>query len=74
LGGEVGLTRGRESGRLVLAGGAGIVVVESAYWLLRWTSRTGGAVIGYAVLFLALAVACVACGWAPPVTRWLARH
>lgn len=72
--GGVGLTSRRESGRLALAGGAGIVVVESAYWLVRWTSRTGGAVIGYAVMFLVLAIACVVCAWAPPVSRWLAPH
>lgn len=74
IAGGVGLTSRNATGRLLLSGGAAIVVVEAVYWLARWTSRTDGGVVGYAVLFAALAAASAGCGWTRPVSRWLAQH
>lgn len=72
--GGVALTGRSSGGRVMLSGGAAIVVLESVYWLARWTARTGGAVVGYALLFAALAVSCLIGTWSAPVSRWLAPH
>lgn len=73
IAGGVQLTSRSATGRLMLSGGAGIVLLEALYWLVRWTSRTGATVVGYALLFAALAVASMAYGWSRPVSRWLRR-
>jgi hypothetical protein len=71
--GGVGLTNRSGTGRLLLSSAAAVVLVETLYWLVRWTSRTGTAVVGYALLFAALTVASIACAWSRPVSRWLSR-
>ena len=71
--GGVGLMSRAAHGRVLLTGGGAIVVVEAVYWLIRWTSRSGGTVVGYAVLFAGLAVAAAAFAWSPSVTKWLSR-
>ena len=74
IAGGVGLTSRSATGRLLMSGGAALVLLETLYWLVRWTSRTGATVVGYALLFAALAVASIASGWSRPVSRWLARR
>jgi hypothetical protein len=60
------------AGRLLLSGGAAYVLTAAVYWLVRWAGRTGGAVIGYAVIFAAVAVVALALAWARDASRWLA--
>ena len=72
--GGVGLMNGALYGRSLLSAGAAIVVVEAVYWLIRWTTRSGGTVVGYAVLFASLVMAAATFAWSRPVTNWLSRR
>jgi hypothetical protein len=72
--GGVALISRAARGRMLLSAGGAIVLVEAVYWLIRWTSRSGGTVVGYAVLFASLAVAAAAFAWSQPVTNWLSRR
>jgi hypothetical protein len=74
IAGAAVLTSRGAAGRTLLTGGATLVVVEALYWLIRWTSRSGGTVVGYALLFASLALISAAFAWSRAVTDWLSRR
>ena len=72
IAGAVVMTGGRPPGRVMYSVGAGIVLVESIYWMARWADDLPYLVV-YALLFAALAVVGLALGWTAGGTAWLRR-
>jgi hypothetical protein len=65
------LLMGRQAyGRALYGVGAAIVVVESVYWMVRWTGDTRPFVL-YALLFGALAVIGTWLAWTRTASTWL---
>lgn len=74
IAGGLGLTNRNASGRTLFTVGASVVVVAAIYWLVRWGDRSGGAIVGYAVIFGAAAAVAVGLTWTGAAGEWLSRH
>lgn len=71
IAGSVTMSGRNPNGRLMFSVGSGIVIIETIYWLARWASRTGGAVVVYGLLFAAIVIVGLALAWTTAVSAWL---
>ena len=72
IAGAVVMASGRRHGRVLYSFGAGIVIVESIYWMARWADDLPYLIV-YALLFAALSVVGLALAWTAGGTAWLRR-
>jgi hypothetical protein len=66
------MTARRPNGRALYGAGAGIVGIETIYWLGRWGSRVDdvSGILVYALIFAALAIVGVGLAWSRDGTTW----
>jgi hypothetical protein len=74
IAGGIGLTNRSAPGRVLLTVGASVVVAVAVYWLARWGDRSGGTIVGYAVIFGSAAAVAGGLTWTGAAGEWLSRH